>query len=61
MVRVFDNDAGLVAVRFLAMCLCTSGTATTYFKKLESVFKQIITLAQLYSLLNRQCICGHLE
>ena len=37
-VRVFDNDAGIVAVRFLEMCLCTSGTGAAYFEKLESVF-----------------------
>ena len=33
-VRVFDNDMRIVAVRFLEMCLCTSGTAAAY----ESVF-----------------------
>ena len=37
-VRVFDSDLGEVVSRFLDMCLCSSGTAATYFEKIEEVF-----------------------
>ena len=37
-VRVFDTNLGMVASRFLDMCLCSSSTAAAYFDKVERVF-----------------------
>ena len=50
--RVFDNDMGIVAVRFLEMCLCSSGTAAAYFEKVRvfSTINQYLGIIVLPSL-----------
>ena len=37
-VRVFHADLGMVASRFLDMCLCSLGTAAAYYDKVQEVF-----------------------